>query len=130
MVLKKEEGQQQAVIQFCLLGKSDPAGSGSLWSLATWRISAMQKRVNHALHVIRAGQVADSGNHNSRPMAALISRCSIHVTQAAKYQSSAHVDLIQNDCCIGKSGRVREAMIAFCMSVCMPVHPQPLGIPV
>jgi len=58
----------------------------------------MQKRVNHALHGNRAGQVADRGNQNSRPMAALISRCSIPVTQAAKHQSSAHVDLIQNDC--------------------------------
>ncbi len=35
----------------------------------------MQKRFNHALHGDRAGQVADRGNQNSRPMAALISRC-------------------------------------------------------
>ena len=45
-------------------------------------------------------------DHN-RPMAALVSRCSIYLrTQAAQYQPSAHVDLTHNDCFIGKSPRV------------------------
>ena len=88
----------------------------------------MQKRANHALHGITAGQVAGGGNHNSRSMAALISRCTICVrTKAAQCHSSAYVDLLENDCLVGKSGRVREAMIALCMSVYMPVHQQPLG---
>ena len=87
----------------------------------------MHKRVDNALHGIKAGQVADRGDHNSRCMAGLLSRCSTYVrTQAAQHQPSAYADLIQNDCFTAKSGTMQEEMIGICMSVYMPVHQQPL----